>query len=710
MIARTARMLGHPVHFPIGIDRNGLPVELYTERTYKVSLRHTPRDRFLDLCRHALDDLEAEMLRIMRTMGLSGDFAHHYRTDAEDYRAFTQATFIALWHKGVVYQATRPNNFCSDCGTTIADAEIEYEELPAKLVYMRFRVRETGETLVVASTRPELLCSCQTVIFHPDDQRHKRLQGLHVILPIYEREVPIRPHPSAKPEFGSGAVMVCSYGDYTDVLLFRQLNLPERIAIDEEGRMTETAGLLRGLSVAQARDRMIEELQQRGLVDRIETIQHRTPLCGRSRTPIEIIPMQEYYLKQVEYLQQLRQLARRTRFHPDAHRQLLLDWLNAVTIDWPLSRRRYYATEVPVWYCKACGDPHVPEPGPYYQPWRQKAPFPRCQRCGASEFMGDERTFDTWMDSSVSALYVTKYQRDRPFHRRTYPTSLRPQGKDIVRTWLHYSILRCWLLTQRAPFAHAWIFGMGLDEHGRQMSKSRGNVIDPIPILEKYGADTFRFWSAQEASLGYDFRCSEARIAGAGKFLTKLWNLARFISSFPQPRQRPRLAPADRWILAELARLIREALDGYREFNFFVPATKAREFTWNLFAAHYVEMVKARAYGTNGGAAAQRAAWFTLHTCLRAILLLLAPLIPFITESVWRQLYGRTSIHRQQFPRAPANRAFAAVTPELVQFNSMVWNVKKERGLSLKEGIDMPVPVALAPFGADLRAMHALRT
>ncbi|MGH7462734.1 MAG: class I tRNA ligase family protein, partial [Longimicrobiales bacterium] len=386
----------------------------------------------------------------------------------------------------------------------------------------------------------------------------------------------IQPHPSTKPEFGSGAVMICSYGDYTDVLLFRELNLPERITLDERGRMTETAGLLRGLPVAQARDRMVEELHQRGLVERIETIQHRTPLCGRSRTPIEIIPMQEYYLKQVEYLAQLRRLAERMRFHPDAHRQLLLDWLDSVTIDWPLSRRRYYATEVPVWYCKTCNEPHVPEPGPYYQPWRQQAPFARCRRCGATEFVGDERTFDTWMDSSVSALYVTKYQRDRPFHRRTYPTSLRPQGKDIVRTWLHYSILRCWLLTQHAPFEQAWIFGMGLDEHGRQMSKSRGNVIDPIPILEKYGADMFRFWSAQEASLGYDFRCSEARIAGAGKFLTKLWNLARFISSFPQPRQRPRLAAADRWILAELAHLINEALAGYREFNFFVPATKVR--------------------------------------------------------------------------------------------------------------------------------------
>lgn len=705
MIARTARMMGYEVYFPLGIDRNGLPVELYTERKYGINIRSITREKFLELCRYALDDLEAEMIEIMKTMGLSGDY-NYYRTDSEDYRRLTQATFIELWRRGLIYEATRPNNYCPDCGTTIADAEVVYEELPSRLVYIKFRVRESGEELIIATTRPELLCSCQAIIVHPDDERYRHLHGLHAIIPIYEREVEIRPHPAANPEFGSGAAMICSYGDYTDVLLFRELGLEEIIAIDEEGRMTRESGLLEGLRVEEARERIVEELRKRGLLVKVERIMHRTPVCERSHTPIEIIPMKEYYLKQLDYLPKMRELAYKMIFHPDTHRQILLNWIDSVRIDWAISRRRYYATEVPVWYCKRCGEPHVPEPGRYYQPWRDKAPFEKCVKCGCEEFVGDTRTFDTWMDSSVSPLYITRYLRDEDFFKKTYPTTLRPQAKDIIRTWLYYTILRCHQLTGEAPFSHAWIMGYGVDEKGERMSKSKGNVIDPLPILRKYGADTFRFWSASEASLGSDFRCSEARIAGAKKFLTKLWNISRFISSFPQPQNAEPTA-TDRWILGELSRLIDACLDGYRDFNFFIPANRVREFTWNLFAAHYVEMVKPRAYGGEEfSTGEQEAAWHTLHTCLKTILLLLAPITPFIADCVWRKLYGGKSIHREGFPEARWDRSLTQLTTKLVEFDSNIWNMKKKAGLSLKDPIKVKIPEELKIFEKDLKAMH----
>jgi valyl-tRNA synthetase len=226
MIARTARMNGKNVLFPIGIDRNGLPVEIYTEKKYKVRMRQMDRQKFLDLCKVALDDLEAEMIQIMKSMGLSGNFNEYYRTDSDEYRALTQATFIELWKRGLVYLANRPNNYCVDCGTTIADAEIIYEEIPTKLVYMKFKIKEKKKTgdkddddtfIIIASTRPELLFACQAVIVNPDDDRYKHLHGLHAILPLFNREVSIIPHHSAKPEFGSGAVMVCSYGDQLQV-------------------------------------------------------------------------------------------------------------------------------------------------------------------------------------------------------------------------------------------------------------------------------------------------------------------------------------------------------------------------------------------------------------------------------------------------------------------------------------------------------------
>ena len=311
-------MRGSQVLFPIGFDRNGLPVELYVEKHYKVRMRETPRQQFIELCSTALDGLESGMLEIMKRIGLSGNYEDKYRTDEENYRKLTQATFIELWKRGLIYEATRPNNYCHECGTTIADAEVEYKDLPSRLAHVTFKVKETGEPLIIATTRPELICSCQLIIVNPTDERYTRLHGMHAILPIYGREVEIKPHPSASPDFGTGVVMICSYGDYTDVLLFRELNLEEILAAGQDGRLTAAAGQYQGLTMKQGRGKILEDLEAQGLLVKTEEITHRTPVCSRSNTPIEIIPMKEYYLKQIELLPKLTQLAKKMIFHPDA--------------------------------------------------------------------------------------------------------------------------------------------------------------------------------------------------------------------------------------------------------------------------------------------------------------------------------------------------------------------------------------------------------
>ena len=708
MIARTSRALGYETLFPIGIDRNGLPVERYVETTYKIRMRSQDREKFIELCAHALDELEAEMVGLMKREGLSPNFASKYRTDGEPYRALTQRTFIELWSKDLIYESTYPSNYCPGCQTTIADAEIIYQEKPTKLVSIAFRVKETGEELLIATTRPELISSCQLVIVNPEDESYKKLHGLHAIVPIFEREVGIRPHRGAKREKGTGAVMICSYGDYHDVSLFRELGLREIISINESGRMTETAGMFHGLTVEEARRKAIEELTARDLVKATLTIKHEVPTCERSGDPIEIIPMKEFYLKQLDFVPRLTKIAKSLKFHPDAHRQILLDWLGSINIDWPVSRRRYYGTEIPIWYCKKCERANLPKPGKYYRPWRDQPPFKKCDFCGHDQFTGETRILDTWMDSGISPLYNSKYgEKDKRFHRRTYPSTIRPQGKDIVRTWLHYTILRCLQLTGRKPFTNVWISGMGLDEKGERMSKSRGNVVDPGPVLEKYGADAFRLWSALEANLGSDYRYSEARIGGARNTLTKIWNLARFISSFPQAKT-TRLRPADQWILAELSHLTKRCLEGYKEFNFFIPATELRDFLWGNFASHYLEMAKARAYGIGFTKADQKAAWSTLHECLKTTLLLLAPITPHLTDSVWRKLYGKRSIHSELFPRKTRKEAYRKYTRPIVDFNSELWKIKKEKGLSLSSSINSGIPSNLRLFEEDLRAMHKI--
>jgi valyl-tRNA synthetase len=716
MIARTARMMGYNVMFPIGIDRNGLPVEIYTEKKYKVRMRQMDREKFLDLCRVALDDLEAEMIQIMKNMGLSGNFEEYYRTDSDEFRALTQSTFIELWKRELVYLANRPNNYCPDCGTTIADAEIIYEDIPTKLIYINFKVRETNENIIIASTRPELLFACQSIIVNPEDERYLGLQGKHTILPLFDREVEILPHHSAKPEFGSGAVMVCSYGDQNDVQIFRELGLKEIVALNSNGVTTSAAGPYSNLRVNQARIRIIEDLKNAGLLLKEENIIHRTPLCERSKTSIEIIPLQDYFVKQLNFIPKLKELTMKIKFHPETHKQILLNWIDSVAIDWPVSRRRFYGTEIPIWYCNNCKTPNLPKPGKYYRPWKEKPPFERCNKCGNTEFIGEDRTFDTWMDSSITPLFITKYKRDQELYKHSYPTKIRPQAKDIVRTWLYYTMLRCYQLTGQLAWSDAWIMGYGVDEKGEKMSKSKGNVIDPFPIVHRYGADTFRFWSASEANLGHDFRCSEQRILSSQKFLSKLWNLGRFLSSFDFISEAPHeLSASDKWILAELSNLVEECEKGYDDFNFFIPANAIREFTWGLFASHYVEMVKGRVYDINDSVG-QKSAIFTLHKCLSTILKLLAPLCPFITEELWTKIYSTQSIHLQCLPQAQKYYLeMRKSTQYITEFNSRVWNKKKQtisrktgKPLSLKDSIDITVPIELDAFKKDLCIMHNL--
>ncbi|MCH7648498.1 MAG: valine--tRNA ligase, partial [Thaumarchaeota archaeon] len=707
MIARTARMAGKNVYFPIGIDRNGLPVELYTEKKHNIRMRETDREEFLNLCRNALDDLEAEMILIMKNLGISGDFANYYRTDSEEYRILTQSTFIDLWKKGQIYLANRPNNYDWVSGTTIADAEIIYEDLPTKLVYMKFKIKDTDQEIVIASTRPELVCACKTIIVNPKDERYTQYIGKKIIVPITNAEVELRTHHSAQQEFGSGAVMVCSYGDQNDVALFRELGLEEIVVIGLDGRMTKAAGEYAGLKPKQARTKIIEDLETNGLVEKIEDIIHRTPVSERSKIPIEIIPMEEYYLKQKECVEKIKKLGQEITFYPTMHKQILMNWLESINIDWPISRRRYYGTEIPIWYCKNCSEPYVPEPGKYYRPWNEKCPISNCTKCNSTEFVGEERTFDTWMDSSISPLFVSKFNIDNEFFNKVYPATIRPQAKDIVRTWLYYTLLRCEQLTGKKPWSEAWIMGYGLDEKGMKMSKSKGNAIDPLPLIEKLGADTFRFWSASEINHGYDFRCNEQKIESNKKFLSKLWNVSRFLSSFPVIESGT-LTVSDKWVLSELDNLVKECKKGYDEYNFFIPAIAIREFTWNLFAAHYIEMVKARAYGIGFSDEERDGAIFTLHKTLSTILKLLAPITPFITEHLWKILYSKESIHKQKQVEPENIEIQSNITKEITEFNSKVWNEKKSQNLSLKDSIKIEIPTILEPFKKDLKSMHNL--
>ncbi len=703
MIARSQRMLGKSVLFPFGLDRNGINIERTVEKKYGKPLHEWDRAEFISKCREEIDAIGEGILQIARRMGMSMDFDNTYYTDGEDFRAFSQAIFLELFKKGLFYRGESPSFYCPYCETPLAEADIAYEESPSKLVWIRFPLQQEG-TITIATTRPELLAACRAVIVHPEDERWAEVVGQTAVVPLFNQPVPVQTHSEARMDFGSGAAMICSYGDMVDVRLFRELQLEPVKAIDEKGRMTEAAPSYAGLTVEEARKRIIQDLESKGFVDKVEAIQHQTPLCERSRTPVEFILSEAWYLKQLDFLEDLRGIAQEMNFYPPRHRQLLLDWISSLTIDWPVSRRRYYHTEIPLWYCEGCGEVLAPPPGPYYQPWRDPPPLEECPSCGGTSFRGEERVFDTWMDSSNSNLWVTGFRKNEDFFKANFPCSLRPQGREIVRTWLYYATLKSWLLVGQKPFEEVFITGMGLDERGRAMHRTLGNYLPAEPLIEKYGADAIRFSGASETNVGEDFRISEAKIGGSQKFLTKLWNVARFISSFPEGKSKES-KPVEKWILSELNQLIIDCRHGYQGLNFFVPTNRIRDFLWNLFAPHYLEMVKFRAY--EGDAACTQ----TLHTVLRNLLRLLAPICPFITDQIWRELYGR-SVHIELLPepRDEWDTRLKQLTPALVDFNSSIWKQKKEKGIALKEDISgVVLPKELVPFAEDLSKMHNIK-
>ncbi|MCD6301255.1 MAG: valine--tRNA ligase, partial [Staphylothermus sp.] len=622
---------------------------------------------------------------------------------------------IYLFNKGLIYEAERPVNWCPRCRTTLADAELEHKEEHGYLYYIKFLVKETGEYVTVATTRPEMLRACKALVYNPNDDRYKKLEGLHAVNPLYGHEMIITSYPEVDPEFGTGLVMVCSYGDQTDVKMFRDLGLEPLIIIGKDGKLLDNTGPLAGLMVEEARAKAAELLEEKGLLVKKEPIRHSVPICWRCKTPIQIIHTREWFLKQLDYKEDIRKIAMSIEFKPEMHRRKLLDWIDSISTDWPISRDRYYATEVPIWRCKKCGAVLIPEPGKYYRPWRDEPPWDKCPKCGApkEELEGEKKVFDTWFDSSISVLYVTGYMRNPELFEKAFKNTLRPQGQDIIRTWLYYSLLRVYQLTGKPAFKWVRITGMGLDEKGEAMHKSKGNVIDPEPYIEKYGADAFRYWSAAAAKLGYDYRFSEQVIRTGYLFATKLWNIARFISMFPQPKQEPELRPIDKATIAYLNHVLKKIDEAYSELDVYEPINEIYQFTWNYFASHYMELVKPRAYNRDNkfSPEEQEAAWYTLHYVLNRILRALAPIMPFVTDAIYRRLYGKT-IHTEKFPDPDPKWLKEDYNLALVvrDINSAIWSYKKQRNIKFKEPLTIKVylPIEAEKSLKELVELHKL--
>ncbi len=722
-IARFRRMIGQEVLFPLGLDQNGLPIEISAEKKYKVDFTKMEREQVLGYCRKLLDETTAESLSSFFKCGISfnswkegTELGEIYQTDSDSYRTITQATFIDLWKKGLIYEDAKVVNWDPKLQTTVSDAEIIYEDRKGFFHNIIFKEKETGEEVIIGTTRPELICTCAMVIYNPKDKRYQHLEGKKLITPFFEKEVVVKMHPSAEIEKGTGIMMMCSYGDLTDIRFFMEQGLQGKVAINKDGTLNENAGKLKGLTIEEGRKKIIEELEKQGLLKSIiPTDTHRTPISERSGASIEFIEMKEFYLKQLEFKNKMIEIAKKVNIYSPKSRQILLDWIDSVSIDWPISRRRFYATEVPLWYCKKCNEIILAEKGKYVKPWKEKPFIKECPKCGGKEFRGEERVFDTWFDSSISPLYILGYERKKDFFEKNPVCSLRPQGKEIVRTWLYYTLLKDYLLTGKIIFDDVWIHHHIVDEKGYKFSKSKGNGVDPQEILKQFGSGALRLWCALEGNLDRtDFKCSLERIGNSGKVLEKLWNVSKFVSMFEfnEKQENVELMEIDKWILEETDKIIVDAKEKFLEYDFHNPIVKIMNFIKDEFASNYVEIVKRRAYNNSEEFKFKKeernAAIKTLRTVLRKILEITYPIEPAMTYYLYKELFGE-EINEKSWPETSKEKS-KIIGKELIEFNSAIWKAKKDSGKSLKDGVKKAIACkSLKEVEKELQIMHGIK-
>ncbi|MHC1628126.1 MAG: valine--tRNA ligase [Candidatus Nezhaarchaeales archaeon] len=655
-VARYKRMQGFNVLFPQGWDCHGLPTEVRAERTLGIKRKDMDPKKFKEICMKLTEDWIRPMKEAIKRLGFSVDWNLEYKTMDPSYWRKTQLSFVLLYEKGLIYKGEHPVNWCPRCETAIAEAEIEYVERTTTLNYVIFEV-EGKKPIVIATTRPELLSSCVAVFVHPLDDRYKDYIGLKAKVPIFDRLVPIMADEGVDMEFGSGAVMVCTYGDKTDVRWQKRYGLPVITSITEDGKMNENAGPYKGLTIEEARKRIMKDLKDKGFIVKQEPVTQHVGTCWRCHTPIEILPRTQWFMRTTSLRELVEEKANAITWIPQYAKQRLLDWVKSMDWDWVISRQRVFATPIPVWYCKKCGNTIVAKPEWLpVDPREQPPPINSCPKCGSQDFIGESDVMDTWMDSSITCAVIAGWPDDMELFNKLYPNDLQPNGYDIIRTWDYYLLVRHLALFGEIPYKVALINGMVRGTDGRMMHKSYGNYIEVKEVIEKYCADALRQWAAG-GSTGYDIRFRWEDVDYAWRFLIKLWNASKFVISnlsdydFSKPKN---LRPLDLWLLTKLRRVIEEVTNAMEAMRFNEALDAIRNFTWHVFCDHYIEAVKYRLYGQST-TESKRAAQYTLSKALFIILRLLAPFCPFISEEIYqaflKERIGVESIHVTAWPK-----------------------------------------------------------
>ena len=696
-IARYQRMTGKSVFYPMGWDDNGLPTERRVQNFFGVRCDpniayeagfvppfrgdppkdHQPvaisRPNFIELCEELTHEDEKVFEDLFRRLGLSVDWSYLYTTIEDRSRRASQRAFLRNLARGEAYTQEAPTLWDVDFKTAVAQAELEDRERPGAYHNVAFARTDGSGDVVIDTTRPVLLAACVALVAHPDDDRYKALFGTTVRTPLYGVEVPILAHPLAQIDKGTGIAMICTFGDLTDVIWWRELDLPTRAIIGRDGRIIATPpngldnaeGLaayeqIAGLFINQAQTKVVEALRESGaMLGEPRAIMHPVKFFEKGDRPLEIVTSRQWYIRNGGRDAELRgtflNRGENLVWHPDHMRHRYSNWVEGLNGDWLISRQRYFGVPVPVWYpVDADGEtvhdsPIVPSEDTLpIDPSTDVPPgYSADQRNQPHGFIGDPDVMDTWATSSLSPQIAGKWEDDADLFARIFPMDLRPQAHDIIRTWLFSTVVRSNFEHDSLPWKNAALSGWILDPDRKKMSKSKGNVVTPLDLFEKFGSDAVRYWAAS-ARPGIDTAFSEDQMKVGKKLATKLLNATKFVLTFPQPSIEARpVNPVDLAMLARVAETVREATTAFEQYDYARALERTEAMFW-WFCDDYVELVKGRVYDSQGPEGSGSAI-SALRLALSALQRLLAPFMPFTTETVWRW-WQNGSVHGAPWP------------------------------------------------------------
>ncbi|MEM0194922.1 MAG: valine--tRNA ligase [Thermoplasmatales archaeon] len=682
MIAKFHRLKGEEVFFPLCFDVNGMPIEVNVEKKYNIRMKDYDRQEFVKLCEDFADKNISEMIDQFRALGITADDSLYYKTSSEMYRKYTQISFIRMYKKGLVYRGKHPVNWCPRCETAIAESEIVYEEREVSLHEITFT--GDGFTVTIATTRPELLPGCVALAVNPKDERYRRLIGREVEVPLFKRNVKILGDEEVLMNFGTGAEMICSVGDKDDLKMIYRHSLPLLKTIDEGGKLTDLAGKYKGLGIKEAREKILRDLKENGYLGSESKVRQNVGTCWRCSTPLEFLQREQWFIKTISFKEDVKRWARKISWYPEFMRKRLEDWTDSLSWDWVVSRQRYFATPIPVWECENGHVTVAEENQCYVDPMIDPPPVDRCQVCGG-KLKGSEEVFDTWMDSSISPLFNTFYARDENLFERLYPMSLRPQGQEIIRTWAYYSILRSNLLTGTNPWKNIMVDGNIMAPDGRPMHASWGNVVDPLELIAKYGADPFRYFAAS-CSLGEDSPFRERDLVRGQRLVNKIFNLVSFLEFYSGKQvTEGRLRPVDHWIRRELNKVIDEVDSAMSSYSMDKAIRSLENFLWHTLADKYVEIVKHRL--------SEKKAYDNAYSIILSTIVMISPILPFISEDSYQRFFrkyeGKRSVFDLQFPSPiDFDDHLAAIGENTVDIVSLARDLKVKERIPLSDKIN----------------------